>query len=964
MTAPNSEPANGASGGWGLIFSSRWTDARRLALIALGYAFSVKLALIFPDAESVLASVWPPSGLALAALLLSPRRQRWPILTTIFFTGMVVDLASGRDALASLGFMVADVLEPLACAWLLNQWCGNTITFTRIREVLTLFFCATALNGLTAVVGSAAAILRSSAQFYDFYATWWIGDGLGILLVTPLIIAGAGPWRRYTGSWQRLLEVVMLSLIWGACAWLGFLGDTAGLPVKPEPYWIFAPLVWAALRLGTRGTTVLLAGLAVISIWLTAAGWGDFPLGGHNPLEHLHMVQIFIGVATLTGLALAAVVSERKQTEDALRVSEQTLQEAQATANMGSFVHDLVSNRVTSSPQLEKILGIDPDRGRSTDAWRECLHPDDREAVLAVAKACYEHGTPFDIDYRIVRRSDGQMRWLRGLGRSERDGRGQIVRLIGVNIDITSRKETDNALVAEKEQLAVTLRSIGDGVITTDTEGRIVLVNSVAEILTGWSQGEAQGRPLTEVFTIINEKTRQPCENPVEKVLLSGESIGLTNHTVLVARDGRERNIADSGAPIRDRENRTVGVVLVFRDVTAQLYMEQEQLKIKKLESVGILAGGIAHDFNNILTAVLGNLNLVQQSNQLDERSQTLLHAAEMASLRARDLTQQLLTFSKGGEPIRKTAAIGEIIRESANFVLHGGVVACRYLIPEDLWLVDIDKGQMSQVIQNIILNAKHAMPQGGEIVVRCENVGGPAATTGGLLSDTKRAVRISISDTGTGIPTDKLDKIFDPYFTTKEKGSGLGLAITHSIISKHNGQISVQSSLGKGTTFTILLPVSFENQSEKDDVEVVATVAGGNARVMIMDDEEVIRTVVNAMLTHLGYEVVEAREGKEALALYQAYRDEGRPIDLVIMDLTIPGGMGGKEAIQELLALDPAAKVIVSSGYSNDPVMANCRQYGFLAAAAKPFEMQDIVRAIQQVESHARFHTDAKGDE
>ncbi len=538
---------------------------------------------------------------------------------------------------------------------------------------------------------------------------------------------------------------------------------------------------------------------------------------------------------------------------------------------------------------------------------------------------------------------------------------GRMVRM-EIAIDITPRKEAENELAAEKERLVVTLRSIGDGVITTDTEGKIVLVNSVAENLTGWKQSEAQGRPLTEVFTIINEKTRQPCENPVEKVLLSGESIGLTNHTVLVARDGRERNIADSGAPIRDRENRTIGVVLVFRDVTAQLCMEQEQLKIKKLESVGILAGGIAHDFNNILTAILGNLNLVQQSSHLDEKSRKLLHAAEVASLRARDLTQQLLTFSKGGEPIKETAAIGEIIRESANFVLHGGIVACHYLIPEDIWLVDIDKGQMSQVIQNLILNAKHAMPQGGEIVVCCENVEGSAG--GGVFSDTGRAVKISISDTGIGIPADKLDKIFDPYFTTKEEGSGLGLAITHSIISKHNGHISVQSSPGKGATFTILLPVSFENQSEKGDVEVVAAIAVVNARVMIMDDEEVIRAVVNAMLSHLGCEVVEAREGKEALALYQTYRDKGRPIDLVIMDLTIPGGMGGKEAIQELLALDPAAKVIVSSGYSNDPVMANCRQYGFWAAVAKPFEMQDIVRAIQQVVSHTESHTDAKGAE
>ncbi len=536
---------------------------------------------------------------------------------------------------------------------------------------------------------------------------------------------------------------------------------------------------------------------------------------------------------------------------------------------------------------------------------------------------------------------------------------GRMVRM-EIALDITPRKETENTLAAEKERLAVTLRSIGDGVITTDTEGKIVLVNIVAEKLTGWSQREAQGRPLTEVFTIINEKTRQPCENPVDKVLASGQIIGLVNHTVLVARDGLERSIADSGAPICDQEGRTVGVVLVFRDVSEQVRMEDERLKIKKLESVGVLAGGIAHDFNNILSAILGNLNLAQLDSCLEEETRKLLCAAEKASLRARDLTQQLLTFSKGGEPMKETASIGEIIRESANFVLHGSPVACRYIIPDDLWLVDIDKGQMSQVVQNIILNARHAMSKGGAIEVCCENVEG-SADIRDFLPDTGRAVKITISDTGIGIPAAMLDKIFDPYFTTKQEGSGLGLAITHSIISKHGGNISAQSTPGQGTTFTLLLPASLEERNVVRGADAMPTIEGGNARGMIMDDEEIVRTVVSSMLTHLGYEVVEARDGKEALFLYRSYRDEDRPIDFVIMDLTIPGGMGGKEAVQEILALDPAAKVIVSSGYSNDPVMANCRQYGFSAAINKPFQMEDIVRALQ-VLSSSETQMDEKG--
>ncbi|OQX09740.1 MAG: hypothetical protein BWK76_21790 [Desulfobulbaceae bacterium A2] len=526
---------------------------------------------------------------------------------------------------------------------------------------------------------------------------------------------------------------------------------------------------------------------------------------------------------------------------------------------------------------------------------------------------------------------------------------GEITGAVVTLLDISERKQAENALAAEKERLAVTLRSIGDGVITTDIEGRVVLLNVVAEKLTGWKQREAVGRPLGEVFVIVNEKTRLPCENPVEKVLASGQIIGLANHTILVSRDGGERSIADSGAPIHDQESRTIGVVLVFRDVTDQVRVEQERLKLKKLESVGVLAGGISHDFNNILAAILGNLSLAQLDPRIGEETRSLLHAAEKASLRARDLTQQLLTFSKGGEPIKQTASIAEIIRESATFVLHGSSVACRWVIPDDLWLVDIDRGQMSQVIQNIILNAKHAMPQGGEIEVVCENVV-DAVVPVEASTMLGRAVRISIRDTGIGIPPSLLDKIFDPYFTTKQEGSGLGLAITHSIIAKHGGHILVRSAPGQGTTFTILLSASpAECEAGKGDVEV-SPAGPGNARILLMDDDEMVRDISAAMLRHQGYEVVLAQDGREALALYRQYRHDDRPVDLVVMDLTIPGGMGGKETVREMLALDPAARVVVSSGYSNDPIMADYRQYGFVAAVAKPFQMQEFLGVIRQV--------------
>ncbi len=524
---------------------------------------------------------------------------------------------------------------------------------------------------------------------------------------------------------------------------------------------------------------------------------------------------------------------------------------------------------------------------------------------------------------------------------------GRLVRM-EIAINITPRKTAEDALASEKERLAVTLRSIGDGVITTDRDGRIILLNAVAEKLTGWSQKEAQGHPLSEVFNIVNEQTRRPCENPVEQVMACGQIIGLANHTVLIARDGTERKIADSGAPIRDRESKIIGVVLVFRDVTEKYRMEEELQKVKKLESVGVLAGGIAHDFNNILVAILGNINLALLDGNLRDETRNLLSKAEKASIRARELTQQLLTFSRGGEPVKETASIGEIIRDSAEFVLHGGNVDCRYSIPDDLWLVDIDRGQISQVIQNLIINAKHAMPGGGHIQVSCENVSSHENNAVSLAGKDNH-IKITINDSGIGIPDSIIEKIFDPYFTTKQEGSGLGLAITYSIITKHNGYIFVQSKPVEGTTFTIYLPASTEKKEQEKSREII-TQRAYNAKIMIMDDEEMVREVASAMLAVLGHKAVLAGDGKEAIELYRKHRDSGAPIDIVIMDLTIPGGMGGKDAVAGIHAMNPGAKVIVSSGYSNDPVMAHWEEYGFSAAIIKPFQIQDIEKVINRM--------------
>ena len=516
--------------------------------------------------------------------------------------------------------------------------------------------------------------------------------------------------------------------------------------------------------------------------------------------------------------------------------------------------------------------------------------------------------------------------------------------VIDLHREMVERHHAEGELAAEKERLLVTMRSIGDGVISTDIKGRVVLLNKVAEQLTGWEHHEALGRPLDEIFQLLDGDTRCPLETPVARVLRTNQVFMLPARALLTDRNGVEREIADSAAPIHNELSELVGAVLVFRDETEKNRMTTDLLKVKKLESVGVLAGGIAHDFNNILTAILGNIDLALRLAQGDADTRSLLESAKKASLRAKTLTDQLLTFAKGGEPIKQLAAIDEVIRDSTEFVLRGSNVRGEFNLPTDLWPIQMDSGQISQVIQNIILNAAQAMQNGGIINITCYNLPQKNNTV-----ESEDFVSIAIRDSGSGIPASLLECIFDPYFTTKEKGNGLGLAITHSIVIKHGGRITVGSEEGLGTTFTIWLPASPKEQITGKDMVKIKKTARSN-RIMVMDDDKTIRVLTQNILEYLGYTVVLATDGIEAIRLYQEYLDAGTPIDLTIMDLTIPGGMGGQEAIKGLLALNPLAKVIVASGYSNDPVMANYRDYGFVAMLSKPFAVMELSSEISRI--------------
>ncbi len=504
--------------------------------------------------------------------------------------------------------------------------------------------------------------------------------------------------------------------------------------------------------------------------------------------------------------------------------------------------------------------------------------------------------------------------------------------------DINNRKSIEKALFEEKERLSVTLSSIGDGVIATDTEGNVVLINRVAERLTGWSHGEAMGRFIEDVFFIVNVESGEKEVSPVSKAINANNIVGLESGTVLITK-GREgcRYVSASSSPIRDRDGIIIGVVLVFRDITELKKLEEELLKVQKLESIGVLAGGVAHDFNNLLTSIMGNISLSSLPDISDEKVKLRLFQALKACHKAKDLSTQLLTFSKGGAlENRAVVSLEKVIRETANFTMSGSNIDFKFVVEDSLWSVEIDEGQISQVISNILINAAQAMTNEGKITIKIENA--DAKKEKGIPLEDGKYVKTTITDQGIGIPKEYLSRIFDPYFTTKQTGTGLGLSTSYSIIKKHGGYITVESELHVGTKFVVYLPARGNPVSV--EVKSDPSIKQGRGRILIMDDKIEVREAAGEMLSHIGYEVEFAKDGSEALKHYKRAKMEGEPFDMVIMDLTIPGGMGGKEAIEKLLLYDPGVKAIVSSGYSSDPILEKYKKYGFKGVLPKPYEM------------------------
>ena len=512
--------------------------------------------------------------------------------------------------------------------------------------------------------------------------------------------------------------------------------------------------------------------------------------------------------------------------------------------------------------------------------------------------------------------------------------------------DMTDKINARHILESEKERLDTTLHSIGHGVITTDTQGKITLLNKEAEELTGWTQGNARGRTFTDVFQMVDEFTGNLVDDPIDRVLTEKGSINLPNHILLVSIKGASCPVSGSATLIRDHQEEEIGVVIVFRNCAADRRLQGELMKAEKLEALGVLAGGIAHDFNNYLAGMLGHLSLMTSDARLPADLHQKMETVKKIIISARELTQQILTFSKGGSPQKELVNLSDLVKDYSSFALRGASVRCDYDLASDLKRVDIDKSQIGQVISNLVINALQAMPDGGVIVIRAEN---RDLETGNDLELTPGPyVKVTIKDSGAGIAPKHLGKIFDPYFTTKASGSGLGLAVAFSVITKHDGKITAESEPGIGSVFSIYLPSTDKKPQESLSVSETDALSG-NRTILIMDDEHYIRDVISQMLAQMGYSVKAVADGSHAIEAYQQSMQNDSPFDVVILDLTVPGKMGGRETIRKLLEIDKNVNAIVASGYSSDSVMSDYRRYGFNAALKKPFTFHELSAAVNQ---------------
>ncbi|MDM8518123.1 PAS domain S-box protein, partial [Desulfobacterales bacterium HSG16] len=647
-----------------------------------------------------------------------------------------------------------------------------------------------------------------------------------------------------------------------------------------------------------------------------------------------------------TILKLKTQINKRKQNEEALKKSEKKHREILEGLNDAAYRMSVPDGKYEYFSQSSKnVFGYKAEEWTNNPLLiQKIIHPD----FIGYFKQKWSDILQGEIadtyEYKIID-PEGNERWIFQSNKGSFDDQEKIIAIEGLCRDITDHKKAELALRKSEEQLRTIFEAATEvSVIITDTHelDPIVLEFSPgAENIFGYNRAEMIGNQVS----VLHPPDDVAIFSENYKRLQEGKKV-FSSETTLIRKSGEKFPALFSAYPLFDENGKIYAVLEVSIDIGERKKFEKQLQQTQKMDAISTLAGGIAHDFNNLLGVITGNVSYsLSLLNQGEELFEVLLDVQDGVK-QAQSLTHQLLTFSKGGEPIKKTADINQLLIESAQFVIRGAKTRCEFELSENLSMAEIDPGQINQVISNLVINARQAMPHGGTVLIRTENV--ELETENNLSLPSGLYIRIIVEDQGIGISEKHLSKIFDPFFTTKQKGNGLGLSTVYSIIQKHKGQITVCSEIEKGTVFYVYLPASLKELEKNEDK--LESIHQGHGKILIMDDQEPILKMVGRMLNRMGYETIFASDGAQTIEIYLDAYQSGNPFDLVILDLTVPGGMGGAKTIPELLKIDPEVKAIVSSGYSNNPIMSNYEDYGFCGVVPKPYTKSQLSEVLNKI--------------
>ncbi|MFA6567106.1 MAG: MASE1 domain-containing protein [Victivallales bacterium] len=797
-----------------------WREIPGLAFVAVTYWLAIRIGLLFAVQPEGISSIWPASGLALAILLIRPKRQRAKLLAVIFVTSAVSIWTGGYSLVSSLGFALVNMLEPALGALVLEYFCKSKITFERTAEIFVLLFVATVVSGVTSLMGATVSMIAFHGSFMNAWTIWWVSDGLGIILVTPVIVSwAAGKSSLSSVSLYKIAETALFVSIMTAFAWLLFGPFTVAEEPLLRNYMFFPLLIWLVFRFASTGVATMLLLFSVIAIWNTLNGHGIFSFAGQTRTEHLMSLQIFLTVVTCSGLIMSAVVIGRRRAEESLSLMAREWQRTFDSMNEAVWILD-ENNLVRRSNMAAGLY----------------FH---RHCSEMIGKHCWEiiHGTTQAVPGCPIMRA---------------------------------RK----SLHHESMEL---------------------------QAGAGW-------------FDIAVD-------------------------------------------PILDEDGQFAGAVHVVTDITERKKAEAENARLEaqfrqsqKMEAIGQLAGGIAHDFNNQLMGIMGYAELLQ--TRLDDPSlrndaENILRSARRAS----DLTRDLLAFSRKGRYLTVPVNVNKIIEEVIS-LLERSIdkrIEIKRILNANPVMISGDPSQIQNALLNLAINSKDALPNGGEIVFTTEKVGMEDVFS--TAEERRNAVKgdymkICVADDGMGINDEDMEHIFEPFFTTKQpgKGTGMGLASVYGTVKSHNGAIHVDSKLGEGTVFSLSFPLVGDTESADHETSLKHTIK--KSRILLVDDEETVRTVVSKLLSSFGHEVVTCKDGLEAVELY---RQAWKEIDLVMLDMMMPR-MSGKNVFFEMQALNRDVKVLLISGFSIDGEAQSLLDAGMKGFLQKPFGKKILGETLEKV--------------